>query len=185
MIEGPTHGATCMFSVPILAPHPTDPARVLRTAGCYAGRDVLTGDSLDQSVDQGLTWSVLFHPKPLFPARLVGGMGSQPGRWYLAAHVGAPPGGSTLFRTDDDGVTWSGVLVSPTGPALVGVAYDPWMPDHVLAALTTDIVKRSTDGGASWTDLSGGPTELTDLLLTPGGQAVLAATQHGVWRIEL
>ncbi len=185
MIEGPSHGATCMFNVPILVPHPTDPARVLRTAGCYAGRDVLTGDMLDQSVDQGLTWSPLFHPKPLFPSRLVGGMGSQPSRWYLAAHFGAPPGGCKLFRTDDDGATWSDVLVFASGPALMGVAYEPWTPDLMLAALSTNVVKRSDDSGASWTDLSSGPTDLTDLLLTPGGQALLAATTHGVWRIEL
>ena len=185
MIEGPTHGATCTFSVPILVPHPTDPARAFRTAGCYAGRDVLTGDHLDQSVDQGLTWGSLFHPKPLFPSRLVGGMGSQPGRWYLAANFGAPPGGSKLFRTDDDGATWGDVLAFASGPALVGVAYEPWTPDRVFTALSTDLVKRSDDGGASWADLSTGPTDLTDLLLTPGGQALLAATQHGVWRIEL
>jgi photosystem II stability/assembly factor-like uncharacterized protein len=184
-IEGPTNAAICMFSVPILVPHPTDSARVLRTAGCYAGRDVLTGDSLDQSLDQGVTFSLLFHPKPLFPSRLVGGMGSQPARWYLAAHFGAPPGGCKLFRTDDDGTSWNAVLTFATGPALVGVTYDPSTPDQVIAALTTDVVTRSEDGGTSWTDLESGPTDLTDVLLTPGGQALLAATQHGVWRHEL
>jgi photosystem II stability/assembly factor-like uncharacterized protein len=184
IIEGPLLGATCIFSVPILMPHPTDPNRVLRTSGCYAGRDVPFGDSVDQSLDQGLSWSVLFHPKPLFPSRLVGGMGSQPGRWYPAAHFGAPPGGTKLFRTDDDGATWSDVLAYATGPALMGVTYDPWTPDRVVAALSNDAVTRSDDGGASWTDLASGPTDLTDVLLTPGSEALLAATQHGVWRLE-
>ena len=106
-IEGPIQGATCIFSVPVLVPHPTDTSRVLRSSGCYAGRDVPSGDTLDQSLDQGVTWAPLFHPRPLFPDRLIGGMGSQPDRWYLSAHFGASPGGGRLFRSDDDGATWS------------------------------------------------------------------------------
>jgi hypothetical protein len=184
-IEGPVNGATCIFNVLILAPHPTDVARVLRTAGCYAGRDVPSGDSLDQSLDQGVTWSPLFHPRPLFPFRLVGGMGSQPSRWYLGAYFGGAPGGATLFRSDDDGATWSAVLQYATGPAIVGVAYDASSPDRVFAALTPDLVRRSDDGGVSWADLRTGPTELEDLLLVSSGHALLAATQQGVWRIEV
>jgi hypothetical protein len=184
-IEGPTHGATCIFSVPILVPHPSNPSRVLRASGCYAGRDVPSGDSLDQSLDQGVTWSLLFHPRPLFPSRLIGGMGSQPDRWYLAAHFGASPGGGRLFRSDDDGATWTDVLAFASGPAIIGAAYEPWSPDRVFAALSTDLVKRSDDGGVTWTDLPFGPSQVADLLLTPGGQALLAATNQGVWRIDM
>jgi hypothetical protein len=184
-IEGPINGAICMFNVLILVPHPTDASRVLRTSGCYAGRDVPSGDSLDQSTDQGVTWNPLFHPRPLFPSQLVGGTGSQPARWYLSGYFGASPGGTKLFRSDDDGVTWSDVLDYATGPAIVGVAYDPGAPDRVFVALTGDLVRQSSDGGASWTDLSSGPTSLSNLLLTPDGHALLAATQQGIWRIEV
>jgi hypothetical protein len=184
-IEGPINGATCIFSVPILVPHPTDAARVLRTSGCYAGRDVPSGDSLDQSLDQGVTWSPLVHPKPLFPDRLVGGMGSQPGRWLLSAHFGAAPGGGKLLRSDDDGATWTDVLAFASGPSVAGVGYEFSQPDLVFAALTTDTVRRSDDAGATWSDLPGGPTQVADLLLTAGGQALLAATTTGVWRIEV
>jgi hypothetical protein len=184
-IEGPLLGATCIFSVPVLVPHPTDSSRVLRSSGCYAGRDVPSGDSLDQSLDQGVTWSPLFHPRPLFPDHLIGGMGSQLNRWYLAAHFGASPGGGRLFRSDDDGATWTAVLVFASGPAVVGLTYEPWSPDRLFAALTTGVVTRSYDAGASWTDLPSGPTQIADLLLTPGGQALLAATNQGVWRLDL
>jgi hypothetical protein len=184
-IEGPVNCATCIFSVPILVPHPTDPSRVLRTSGCYAGRDVPSGDSLDQSPDRGVTWSPLVHPRPLFPDRLIGGMGGNPGRWYLSAHFGAAPGGGKLLRSDDDGATWADVLAFASGPSVAGAAYDPSSPDHVFAALTTDVVRRSDDGGASWSDLPLGPSRVADLLLTPGGQALLAATNQGVWRIEV
>jgi hypothetical protein len=184
-IEGPIQGATCIFSVPVLVPHPTDTSRVLRSSGCYAGRDVPSGDTLDQSLDRGATWATLFHPRPLFPDRLIGGMGSRPDRWYLSAHFGASPGGGKLFRSDDDGATWAEILAFASGPSVVGAAYDPSDPDHVFAALTTAVVMRSDDAGASWTDLPTGPTQIADLLLTPGRQALLAATNQGVWRLDL
>jgi hypothetical protein len=76
------------------------------------------------------------------------------------------------------------VLVYPSGPSFTGLAYDPESPDHLFAALSTNVVQQSDDGGASWTDLPAGPSGIADLLLSPGGQALLAATQQGVWRIE-
>jgi hypothetical protein len=82
-------------------------------------------------------------------------------------------------------VTWTDILAFSSGPAVVGAAYDPLQPDLVFAALTTDLVRRSDDGGTSWTDLPAGPTQITDLLLTPGGQSLLAATSQGVGRIEV
>jgi hypothetical protein len=65
------------------------------------------------------------------------------------------------------------------------VVYDPWNPDCLFAALTTGTIMRSDDAGVSWTDLAPGPTGVTDLLLTPGGQALLAATPQGVWRLDV
>jgi hypothetical protein len=183
-IEGPIQGATCIFSVPILGPHPTDPMRVLRTSGCYAGGDVPSVDSLDESLDQGVTVSPLFHPRPLFPDRLLGGMGSQPSRWYLSAHFGAWPGGGKMLRSDD-GATWTDVPAFASGPSIAGSAHEPWQPDTLFAALTTDAIRRSDDAGGTRSDLPAGPTQVADLLLTPGGQALLAATATGGWRIEV
>jgi hypothetical protein len=174
----------CTWTVLILAPHPTDGQRVMRTSGCYAGRNVPFGDSLNQSINRGATWSPLFHPTPLFPSRLAGGHGSQPGRFYLSAHFGAPPGGAKVFRSDDDGVTWNQVLNFATGPWVEGLAYDPSAPNQVYAGLSTGSAQASHDGGTTWADLgSGGLGFVADLAVSLDGTYLLAATSLGVWRI--
>jgi photosystem II stability/assembly factor-like uncharacterized protein len=183
-LEGPLPTNLCTWTVLILAPHPTDSQRVMRTSGCYAGRNVPFGDSLNQSINRGATWSPLFHPTPLFPSRLAGGHGSQPTRFYVAAHFAAPPGGGKVFRSDDDGVTWSQILRFASGPSVEGLAYDPGAPDQVYAGLTSGSVQASHDGGTTWADLgSGGLGGVADLALSLEGTYVLAATSLGVWRI--
>ena len=183
-LEGPLGTNLCIWAVLILAPHPTDGQRVMRTSGCYAGRNVPFGDSLNQSVNRGATWAPLFHPTPLFPSRLAGGHGNQPARFYMAAYFGAPPGGGKVFRSDDDGVTWNQVLNFATGPAVSGLAYDPTQPDQVYAGLTTGSVQASHDGGTTWADLgSGGLGGVADLAVSLDGTYLLAATDLGVWRI--
>jgi hypothetical protein len=185
VLEGPLPGNLCTWSVLILKPHPTDTLRVFRTSGCYAGRDVPIGDSLDQSTNQGMSWAALFHPHALFPSRLVGGAGALPGRFYLGAHFGAPPGGGRLFRSDDDGHTWTDVLVFPSGPAVRGLAYDPSDPDRAFAGLTTGVVKTTTDAGASWAALGrSGLGAIEDLALSLDGHQLYAASDQGVWRLR-
>jgi photosystem II stability/assembly factor-like uncharacterized protein len=186
VLEGPLQATLCGWSVPVLEPHPTDAARLFRTSGCYAGRDVPSGDSLDQSRDQGAGFALLFHPRPLFPSRLVGGRGVAPGRYYLSAQFGGAPGGGRVFRTDDDGASWADVLQSPTGPAVTGLTYDPDAPDRVYAGLSSGAVKRSTDGGASWADLGRQDLgRLNDLALGIDGANLYAATEQGVGRMRL
>ncbi len=185
LVEGPENGAVCIWTVLILEPHPTNANRVFRTSGCYAGRDVPFGDSLEQSTDRGATWATLFHPTPLFPSRLVGGAGANPSRYYLGAHFGADPGGGKLFRSDDDAGTWTQVLNFASGPSVGGLAYDAASADVVFAGLTTGVVQASADAGATWSQL--GSADLggvQDLALTRDGQYLLGATALGVWRIR-
>jgi hypothetical protein len=77
---------TCVWSAWIW-PHPTDARRVLASYTCAAGRNyaALKGFVLRQSFDQGSSWQELFSPPYQAPARLVGGSGSQPHRFFLAA----------------------------------------------------------------------------------------------------
>jgi hypothetical protein len=183
-LEGPLGTNLCTWTVLILAPHPTDSQRVMRTAGCYAGRDVPYGADLAESRNRGATWSPLFHPTPLFPTRITGGHGAQPPRFYMSAHFSAPPGGGKVFRSDDDGVTWTQVLNFASGPSVEGLAYDPITPDQVYAGLTTGSVQASHDRGTTWADLgSAGLGAVADLALSLDGTHLLAATALGVWRI--
>lgn len=184
-LEGPIPSNLCSWAVLILLPHPTNAQRVFRTSGCYAGRDVPSGDTLDQSTNQGTSFSPVFHPQALFPSRLAGGAGAAPNRFYLGAHFGAPPGGGRLFRSDDDGQTWNPVLVFQTGPAIRGLAYDPGTPDRAYAGLTTGSVMRTDDAGATWNDLGRqGLGRIEDLALSLDGHHLYAASDLGVWRLR-
>lgn len=208
------HNSLCGWGVPILLPHPTEPDRVFRAANCLAGRNF--GDALWHSPDRGGTWSRVFgatsldaaDPQLAYPARLVGGRGSAPARYYLAANRDARFGGSTLLRSDDDGRTWTAVLAlrgggvsdRPEAPSLTlgGLAYDPDRPDRVYVAVNVSTgdatartpagsgLKASANGGTTWTDLDGPDLGVAnDLALAVDGRALYLATDRGVWRLRL
>ncbi|MEA2639165.1 MAG: hypothetical protein QOF51_559 [Chloroflexota bacterium] len=184
-LEGPLPSNLCTWTVLILSPHPTDAQRVFRTTGCYAGRDVPFGASLRQSTNQGAAWADLFHPTPYFPSHLVGGAGAVPHRYYLGSHFSAPPGGGVLYRSDDDGATWTAVLTFAAGPAFGGLAHDPATPDRVYAGLTDGRVQTSADAGATWDQLGQGNLGgMADLKLSLDGTYLYAATSQGVWRLH-
>ena len=185
-LAGPNNATLCFWNVLILEPHPTNADRVLQTFGCYAGRDVPSGDSLDQSTDRGASFAPLFHERPLFPSDLVGGSGSAPNRWYLAGNVRAAPGAARLFRSDDDGASWAEVFATPAGPSIGGLAYDPANPDRVYVGLLNGGVMTSANGGASWREL-GRPDlgQVNHLALGVDGPNLYAATAEGVWRMGL
>lgn len=216
---------TCGWAVPILLPHPTDENRLLRTAQCYAGRDFY--DQLRQSTDRGMSWSTLFgvgrpgvggrdsqHPEFAFPRELVGGAGAEPSRFYLAtlrdSRVG---GGASLFRSDDDGRTWTEVFssrpesVSPAGPApgseiirVGGLAYDPARPATVYLGLNVYVVPPdssrptltragvlvSDDGGAIWQPIGRQDLpEISDLALGIDGRNLYVADREDLRRLRL
>ena len=204
------HNSFCGWGVPILLPHPSDAGRVFRTAACVAGRDV--GLPLRHSADQGATWTTVFgdtrfgNVQTAFPVRLVGGREAAPTRFYLAANRDSRTGGSSLFRSDDDGGSWTEVLANhdgttrpqPTNAMLAALAYDPTQPDRVYVGvnefagqsanrvLAASRVRASADGGATWSDL--GQRELgtiSDLALGIDGQNLYAATDRGVWRLPV
>ncbi|MFC1915680.1 hypothetical protein ACFLW4_03185 [Chloroflexota bacterium] len=92
---------------------------------------------------------------------------SADGTMYVAA------GGNTLYKSTDDGATWSG-LTTDNATDLVGVALDD--SDIVAYAdTTTNLVHVSINGGTTWGSLgtiqegSGGDTvsSLSDLAVSP------------------
>jgi hypothetical protein len=114
-----------------------------------------------------------------------------------------------LFRSDDDGATWSSVLVYRGGGSpgfggdpltsaveIAGLAYDPADPDHIYVgrqAFPTysgppdgGAVTTSTDSGATWSDLGAQDIgAVSDLALGIDGRNLYAATDHGLWRLRL
>jgi hypothetical protein len=151
------HNTLCGWGISILQPHPTDPTRLYRAAGCHAGRSF--NEQLWLSPDQGATWAPTFEapsgpgnlsdPRNAYPDLLVGGRGAQPARFYLAAHRDPRLlGGGSLFRSDDEGTTWNEVLAfrigqtlaEPTAPLACtpGLGCDQQAPTVRLDGLTYD-----------------------------------------------
>lgn len=175
------HATLCDTVTRILLPHPRDTNRVFLTAGCYAGRT--SGDVLDQSTDQGATWSHMFRAQNTYPDYLVSGADDPPSRFYVGTNRDFRFGGSSLFRSDDDGQSWTEVLAyrgggSASGTGLEiypdrpniqvrGLAYDPAQPDRVYVGVTREAslahccdrtllssgVMVTSDGGETWSEL--------------------------------
>lgn len=199
------HNSLCGWGVRILQPHAIDPARVIRVASCYAGRNF--NDTAYQSLDQGASWSPWYNParEPLFPDRLVGGQGGNAVRYYLAGNRDGRFGGSSVLRTDDDGASWEEVLgfrggvpmQQPELPSVRvgGLAYDPVNPDRVYVGLNESMgqdgapngrVEASADGGANWAVLGGTDIgKVNDLTLGIDARNLYVATDRGLLRLSL
>lgn len=139
------------------------------------------GPTVFRSADHGATWTESTTP-PAFPAQqnlgegekvkavdlvfwLTPGHTSEKGVWY----AGTSPAG--LFRSEDDGMTWSGVSgfnenpnysawagIGPTpgGQFLHSIIVDPEDKNKMILGISVGGVFESTDQGQSWTPLNGG-----------------------------
>lgn len=105
-------------------------------------------------------------------------------------YVGTPQNG--LFVTRDGGNTWaavSGVPVSGQSngqyPGITGILFDPKIGGVVGGASQTIFassygngVYESTNGGATWTNLAGGPADVEFAAISPTGAYVVAANNN-------
>jgi hypothetical protein len=184
VLESVPHGDLCTWSCFILKGHPLNAQRAFRNIQCVAGRNVPGGLAVQQTLNQGVNWTDVFHPVGLYPSRVVGGWGANPQRFYLAAFLSAPPSGGAYYRSDDDAATWSTVLTLTAGESVGGLAYHRSAPDRVYAAITTGVVRSSADAGASWSQLgSSGLGGIQDLALSNDQGTLFVASSSGVWRL--
>jgi len=194
----------CGWTVYLLTPHPTEPTRAFRTAGCHAGRN-LNAD-LQESRNTGATWSKLLSPPFAFPQTIVGGSGADPNRLFLALDNDYRSGGSKLLTSPDDGATWTTVLEHKGGGTATGskdasitiggLAYNSLLPSSVYLGLNSNpypfkgvdsaTVSASSDGGQTWNTLGQGPlSKIEDLALGIDGLNLYAATRTGLMRLAL
>ena len=108
-------------------------------------------------------------------------------------YVGTPLNG--LFVTKDGGTTWQHVSQLPgsaldgsgNSPGITGILFDPALggvvngvTQTIFAESNGNGVYESTNGGASWTLLSGGPTTVTNAAVSSTG-VYYAADGTNLW----
>ena len=134
--------------------------------------DLSVGDGMYKSTDAGKTWRHIgLRDAQQIPAIIVDPR--DPNRVFVAAlgHPYGPNAERGIFRTTDGGATWTKVLYKDENTGAIDLAFDPTNPRIVYAALwqsreapwengalsgpATGLFK-STDGGDTWNQLTGG-----------------------------
>jgi photosystem II stability/assembly factor-like uncharacterized protein len=172
-------------SIGAIAVAPSDPNVVYVASGEGLQRpDLSVGDGIYKSGDAGKTWVHLgLRDGQQIPALAIDPR--DPGRLF-AAVLGHPYGANAergIFRSTDGGQTWQKVLYKDENTGACDVEIDPSNPDVVYATLWESRLApwedaneypgpnggifKSTDGGNTWTQLSGGlPKDVTQAYVT-------------------
>src|SRR3954452_21682080 len=181
-------------SIGTLVVAPSDPVVIYVGTGQVTTRwDIASGAGVYRSGDGGRTWE----PRGLADSRHIGRLWVDPRSSDVVlvaaqGHVFGPNAERGVFRSTDGGRSWEKVLFVDDDTGAVDLAADPAAPDTVFAAtwqvrfypwlsyFTPNIgpgsgVYKSTDGGKTWTRLTGhglpaGPLGRIGLTVAPGSQ---------------
>lgn len=113
------------------------------------------GAGLFRSADGGLSWAPA---QEGLPGPIVAGLAAPAPGHLAAALLGDPDGISGVYLSRDGGATWS-----PSGEpdtSVRGVFASPAAPDRLYAVTSTGL-RRSDDGGASWSAIGAGLEAVT------------------------
>jgi photosystem II stability/assembly factor-like uncharacterized protein len=184
-------GSPCVAQVSILMPHPLDVQRVFSDMGCYAGRNF--GTRLLDSLDRGTTWRTVFPDgRGLIPGLITSGGAVNPARLYLTTSGFMASSGARLYRSDDDGASWTPVLDvgDPRSAFFGGLVTEPDQPDTVYVAVGRTPnpedtgVRMSVDAGMTWSFLGRQDIGWVNDLVRAADGTLLAATNEGIWRFR-
>jgi photosystem II stability/assembly factor-like uncharacterized protein len=154
--EALTAGLPDQAEVRAILVHPTNPDMIF----------VGTQDGPYRSIDGGDTWRKLEFPDR---GAVIWALTIHPSRPNVL-YAGTAP--IALYRSTDGGESWSRLpgAVSPAHCERAGfdsrvlrITVDPNRPDDIYAALEVSGVIRSTDGGDTWSDMSGPLIKLAEL----------------------
>ncbi len=180
-------------SIGALAVAPSDPNIIYVGTGEADFRSDLTyGNGMYKSADGGTTWSSIGLKDSRHIARVI--VDPRNPDHVLVASLGDAYGPNQergVFRSIDGGANWQKVLYKDENVGAIELAPDPDDPQTIYAALlhdqrppwstyapttTSGAIHKSTDGGASWKQISG--SGLPDGDWGRGGLAVARGT-HG------
>ena len=140
-----------------------------------------TGARIHISDNNGTTWKAV-NADPL-GYTLIGGLHavSSDGGSNLMAVGGTSTGRGWITRSSDNGGSWN-IVKSDANVSLYGVGYacGAWF------AMGSSVVYKSTNGGSSWSELSGGPTVSGRgyKLATDGSIIVVAGSSGPKWSAD-
>jgi hypothetical protein len=159
------------------------------------------GEGILVTKDGGSTWT-LENPGGMFTGLTVSKIAVDPTNADVAyAAVGnvgenkAYIPGAGLYKTTDGGVTWTNTTAAiTTSAAFSDAVLDPSSPSTVYAAVgafygdAANGIYKSTDGGGSWTLLTGFPNGISDgrisLAISPSNPLVLYAVNGALVGVE-
>ncbi len=155
------------------------------------------GDGLWKTTNGGRTWTYLgFRDQHISTIRI---HPNQPGTAWIGV-FGDPFKADTvrgLYRTDDGGRTFRKTLFLGDSAGVIDIALDPSTPSTLFVAMwqadrtpwgmssggTHDGIFKTTDGGATWTNLNERATGLPRGILGKIGIAVSPAKPSRVWAL--
>jgi len=161
-------------------------------AGVYACRgSAPSGNGVFASTDDGITWARVGTGQPL--SLLIGktklaASAAAPSTLYALFAEPASPGGTVgVYRSTDDGATWSAQntivnIAGGQGWYNLSLVADPDDADRLLAGGVS--LFRSSDAGVNWTPTGSGTVHVDhhDAVYRPGGDDdVFVATDGGIW----
>jgi photosystem II stability/assembly factor-like uncharacterized protein len=141
--------------------------------------DLTYGNGVYKSVDGGKTWKHIGLRESHHIARIV--IDPRNPDVVLVAAMGSAYGPSAergVYRSTDGGATWQRVLYKDDNTGVIDIAPDPDNPQTLYASLlhdqrppwstyapttTSGAIYKSTDGGATWKQITGGGLPTSDL----------------------
>ena len=127
-----------------------------------------------RSTDGGVTWALLAN-SPVAVAALACDP-SNPNVWYAAGRDPSSLGGSSVYKTADNGATWSRLTDAGGRGGTVSLA----VGSTAIYVATLNGVILSRDGGVTWTATSLG-AEVTALALDPNNPQTLYAAAGSIY----
>lgn len=152
---------------------PTNPDIIyVGTGEANGGHNNMPGGGLYKSTDAGATWQLMGLEKTVSIGRVrVNPLNTQ--EVFVAAQGSyfAPNPDRGLYRSTDGGATWDNIFFISDSTGATDLVIDPANPQRMIVAMwervrypefgthlygETSGLYRTTDGGANWTELTGG-----------------------------